>query len=393
MATMKLRYLLCDRSRHGKKRYYVRLPGKPMIRLRINGLDDPHFVQAYSLALKGEHWQPPTAPSPNAPSKVTRAIPGSFRALCERYFHYLTKDTRLSDRTKYIRRLHLENVCREPTKPGASYFMGDVPASKFGREHVLAVRDRKIAKPEAANGVHKSLNALFAWSLERGLVSSNPAAQVKKIPPSGDGFKTWGREEIAKFANRHPLGTKAHLAMSLLLYTGQRRSDVIQFGRQHLKSEELHFVQQKNRNRSPRKMVIPIAPALRAVIDSSPTGDMNFLETEFKKPFTAAGFGNWFRERCDQAGLKGYSAHGLRKAFQTFGAEAGLTDRELMALAGHEDSRETSRYTRNRDRASLARRGMAVMSEAQFGNIIVAPLLKAEKSATNIDNNISKNNG
>jgi hypothetical protein len=26
---------------------------------------------------------------------------------------------------------------------------------------------------------------------------------------------------------------------------------------------------------------------------------MTFLETEYGKPFTAAGFGNWFRDRCD----------------------------------------------------------------------------------------------
>jgi hypothetical protein len=37
------------------------------------------------------------------------------------------------------------------------------------------------------------------------------------------------------------------------------------------------------------------------------------------------------------------SAHGLRKALQVIGSERDLTDRELMAIAGHESQKETSR--------------------------------------------------
>jgi hypothetical protein len=41
------------------------------------------------------------------------------------------------------------------------------------------------------------------------------------------GFHRWTDAEIAKFAERHAVGTKAHLAMALGLYTGQARQDVI----------------------------------------------------------------------------------------------------------------------------------------------------------------------
>ena len=77
-------------------------------------------------------------------------------------------------------------------------------------------------------------------------------------------------------------------------------------------------------------MRIPILPQLQEALDLVPATQLTFLVTGFGKPFTAAGFGNW---KCDQAGLKGYSAHGLRKALQTMGAELGLSDRELMAIA------------------------------------------------------------
>jgi hypothetical protein len=40
---------------------------------------------------------------------------------------------------------------------------------------------------------------------------------------------------------------------------------------------------------------------------------MTFLVTTDGKLFSAAGFGNWFRDCCNEAGLRGLSEHGLRK--------------------------------------------------------------------------------
>jgi hypothetical protein len=54
---------------------------------------------------------------------------------------------------------------------------------------------------------------------------------------------------------------------------------------------------------------IPLHPKLRAIIDATPTvGVKTFLVTHFGKPYTAPGFGNWFRELCDAAGCHGVSA-------------------------------------------------------------------------------------
>jgi hypothetical protein len=51
-------------------------------------------------------------------------------------------------------------------------------------------------------------------------------------------------------------------------------------------------------------MDIPIAPPLADIIAATPMiGVKTFLVTDYGKPFTPAGFGNWFRERCNEAGL------------------------------------------------------------------------------------------
>ncbi len=123
-------------------------------------------------------------------------------------------------------------------------------------------------------------------------------------------------------------------------------------------------------------------PALREIIEPSPCGEFTFLVMEFGKPFAVAGFGNWLRGRCGEAGLKGVAGHELRKAVRAIGAEHGLTDRELMAIAGHSTSKEKTRYTAAAERTSLARSGMAKLEEERLGNESVSPENGVVKSGT-----------
>jgi Phage integrase family len=140
-------------------------------------------------------------------------------------------------------------------------------------------------------------------------------------------------------------------------------------------------------------MRITIIPALQAVLDLIPKTQLVFLATAQGKPFTAAGFGNWFRDMCDEAGLKGLSAHGLRKALQAMGADVGLSDRELMAIAGHETTRMTSLYTKQRDRDLLADRGLARISASIFMEGFGAPSRGVPESAPILDENGNEING
>ena len=162
-------------------------------------------------------------------------------------------------------------------------------------------------------------------------------------------------EEVDKFETRHPVGSKARLAFALMLYTGARRSDVVLLGRQHVKDGSLKFIAQKNRRRRPVTVELSMPPALVSVIEASLTGALTFLVTEYGKPFTAAGFGGWFRARCDEAGLPHCSPHGLRKAGAARAAENGATAHELMAIFGWLSLKEAERYTAAAQRRRLAR--------------------------------------
>ena len=70
--------------------------------------------------------------------------------------------------------------------------------------------------------------------------------------------------------------------------------------------------------------------------------------TEFGKPFTANGFGNKFRDWVEEAGLRGKSAHGLRKSAAQRLALKSHSTNEIAAIGGWETLSEVQRYTRRK---------------------------------------------
>src|SRR5262249_30834762 len=104
------------------------------------------------------------------------------------------------------------------------------------------------------------------------------------------------------------------------------------------------------------------------IIAQSPTGDLTYLVTEYSKPFTPSGFGNWFRERCDEAGLPHCSAHGLRKAGAIKAAENGATDRQLMALYDWTSERQANVYTAAANKKRLAAEAARLIASDQTAN-------------------------
>lgn len=199
---------------------------------------------------------------------------------------------------------------------------------------------------------------MFKFALRKKLTQNNPARDVEYLKSGSTGFHTWTVDEVRQFEERHPIGTKARLALGLLLLTGQRRSDVIRFGRQHVRGDKITFTQYKGRNRKPKKLTLPVLPALQEIIDATPCGDLTYLVNDFGRSFTDAGFGNKFRDWCDQAGLHHCSAHGLRKAGATIAANTGATSRQLMSMFGWETLKEAERYTRAADQVRLAESAM-----------------------------------
>jgi integrase len=99
----------------------------------------------------------------------------------------------------------------------------------------------------------------------------------------------------------------------------------------------------------------------------SKRGDLTFLVNEWGRPFTDAGFGNWFRDRCVEAGVPG-RAHGLRKAGATIAANNGATSQQLMAIFGWDTLKEAERYTRGADQLRLSAHGARILCRLKMGD-------------------------
>lgn len=366
---VRLRYVHEDRDRHGNVRIYFKRPGGAKTRIR-EAPDTPEFFERYRALLAGA--APGTSGAAPGPA---RPAAGTWRALLVSYYASAAYKG-LGERTRHVRRLILDATCGEPIAPGAADTFADMPVARLGVRAVTVLRDRKAATPGAANERLKAMRQVLAWwaadeQARTRRVHDNPALHVPYLRGGGDGHHSWSIEEVERFEAHHAVGTVARLALALLLYTGCRRSDVILLGRQHERERGawLKFTEQKGRERRPKAREIPILPELRAVIDASPCGDLTYIVTEFRRPFSHGGFGNRFRRWCDAAGLPAHcSAHGIRKAGAALAAENGATEQQLMAIYGWTTMKEAERYTRAARKRVLAAAAMPLLARRGGGN-------------------------
>lgn len=341
---MRTKHLETNRDRHGNVRYYVRKDGKRLGRIRAK-YGSAEFHAEFARLLD--------QPISNPKEKV---VSGSLAWLCQQYYGSAAYKG-LGASTRKRRRSILDRICK---KLGTGQFR-----NLEGR-HVRAERDLKADTPEAANADIKALRGVFSWAVEAGIAQRDPTAGIKKLRPrNADGFHTWTEAEVEAFEAKYSIGTKARLALDLLLYTGVRKSDVVKLGPQMERPDGLHFVETKGRDKTPKHRVIPILPALRKSIDAAKSGHLAYLVTDFGKPFSVGGFGNKMREWCDNAGLPVCAAHGLRKAGATRVADAGGTAHQLMALFGWTTLAQAEVYTRRADRKRLTAEAVALL---QIGN-------------------------
>ncbi len=245
---------------------------------------------------------------------------------------------------------------RSPVEPWRAKH-ADKPVDRFERRHAMEALAEKADTPGAANNLRKRLIQIFDHAVALDWIKSNPARQTKPYKLEGEGFHTWDEGEIARFFEIHEPGTMAHLAVTLMLYTGASRADAVRLGWPNVRHVEnvprLEYRRQKTRRSGGVLVSIPIHPDLWAIISAIPK-DRSFLATAYGKGRSPDGLGNKVREWCDNAGLRECSAHGLRKACARRLAEAGATAHEIMAITGHKTLALVQRYTEAALREGLA---------------------------------------
>jgi integrase len=347
LAHLPIKYVHWFRDRHGKIRHYFRSPGRK--RAPLPGLPgSAEFMEAYAAALAGE-----TAPLIEI--GAARCKPGSVEAAVAAYFGSMAFGNLAPDTQRQRRRI-LEHFRED---------YGELSFGKLQRKHIEVMLAKKIMAPHATRNFLKALRGLMTAAIPAGLREDDPTLGIRNVKVRAtDGFRDWTEDEITQFEARHPIGTRPRLALGLLLYTAQRRGDVIRMGRQDLQDGFIRVRQQKTGT----TLEIPVLPELQEILAAHPVDNMTFLTTSASKPFTAAGFTGWFRDRCHEAGLPlGLSAHGLRKTACRQLAEANCTIHQIAAFSGHASLKEVQRYTKAADQKRLAIAAMEARAKNKRG--------------------------
>jgi integrase len=216
-----------------------------------------------------------------------------------------------------------------------------------------AIIAKRSATPGAANDLLKKIRILIHFAIDNGWRKDDPTVRIKKFA-SGE-LHTWTDNEIARYERHWQIGTRERVAFGLLIYTGQRASDVAKMAWSDVSEEGIWVVQRKTK----AKLLVPMHPELRAILSSWGRDKGMILETGLNKPFSDKGFSDYMADRISKAGLPDRCVtHGLRKAAARRLAESGCSANEIAAITGHATLEEVSRYTKAAEQKKLAQAAM-----------------------------------
>ena len=341
----KLKYHNAFVDQDGTLRHYFRRRGK---RTALRGpFGSADFWQDYNACL---------AETPVKTVVRMAAREGSFDALAALYFASSAyKALAKSSRVNYRRvissflKLHGHRMVRQ-----------------FKREHCDVIIGDMSDTPGAGIVLLKRIRTLVRYAIALKWIEHDPTLGVTSYKSTE--FHTWTDAQLAQYEARWPSGTRQRLAYALLLYTGQRGSDAHLMARTDVHGDTIEVVQEKTGQAdSDEKLVIPQHRALQAELALA-KGNVVFLTTDWGKPFSVKGFGQFVSKAIRKAKLpERCKAHGLRKAAARRLAEAGCTAKQIQAITGHKTLAEVERYTRKADQVRLARQAMEMQEAADSG--------------------------
>lgn len=330
----------------GSRRYRVRVKGQKKRRIRIyTPPGHPEFEKQYYAARAGEKPAPLKEASDYART-------GSIAWLKTKYLEHLKKRVEAglsSPKTLKKKRNLLERFTGETDR------IAVIPQTKLNE-----MRDEMMATPSQADAFIEAISVMYEWAIKAGHIDTNTAKGVDKIYTKGSGATPWTASDVKQYFKQHRLGTKAHVCLSILLWTGCRIEDTIILGRQHeCTIEGVEAIRWKPLKKNSTEVAIPLMPMLKESVRAPTVQGMTYLVGRGGKPYASGDSASaTFKVWCRQAGLEELSAHGVRKALAELLAELGCTEYEIMAILGHSESRTTQVYTRGAERWRLAKTAM-----------------------------------
>jgi integrase len=239
--------------------------------------------------------------------------------------------------------------------------IGHVQAKALSRRLLLEIRDG-VAKARgngAGTGFQRAASSLLGWAVDRGWIEYHPLLRAKALPHGH--LPAWTDADAATALQALPEPFKR--VVTLGLYTGQRRGDLIAMTWGQYDGATLRLRQQK----TGAVLVIPVHAALRAALEAwkAERKAAVILTTAQGRPWTAPHLTREMGKQLAAHGLPGLNVHGLRKLAATRLAEAGCTAHEIASITGHASLSMVQLYTKGADQERLAGAAIAKLTNAR----------------------------
>lgn len=336
--------LIRERLPSGALRFRVRVEGNKARRIRLTvNPDHPDFMEHYRAARRGISLEPKTAPE-------DRVVKNSISWLTYKHETDLERKVKaglVSPLTLKKRKLIMSRL-RD------TYGEYDM---RMPQEKLIEFRDTLMDTPAWADSVIEGIRGMYRWAVDDlRLLEVNPAIGIGKIDKGKGGAVAWTPDDLKKYRNHHPVGTTANLALTLFMFTACRIGDAVSLGRENEFTQDgVLGIGWQPSKRGSAFVKIPMAPPLFKATRSTTVQGATYLLNDKGQPFsTPDSLGQMFRRWCREAGLKGRSSHGIRKAAGHLLAQEGCSQYQIMAIHGHTQAKTSEIYTKGVERWRMA---------------------------------------
>jgi integrase len=245
------------------------------------------------------------------------------------------------DTTTRVRRMIAENNWK---------VLSDIRADGF-----VKWRATLQLSPKTKKEFHLSANAFLNWLVQTDRLMLNPLAKVPHVETRGKQVRpcrAFTEEELQRL---FAVAGRRRLAYQMLLYTGQRKSEVrsLMWADLHLDEAKPYALFRESTTKDKDKRAVPLRPEI-----------VEQLKALRPKPDEAHSLGKpifWFRwptydilrGDLNRAGIVRVDAlgrsvhfHSFRKTWQTLGVRYGINQRVAQEVLGHSDANLTAKvYT------------------------------------------------
>lgn len=215
---------------------------------------------------------------------------------------------------------------------------GSAPLAAFEdrkmRGVILAWADGWAAQPRTADKATGYLNQLLGWAVERGQLSINVAAGIKKRYKTNRAQIIWTPADMALL--RQHASPEVMQAVELASLTGLRRTDLVAVSWEAVTPKMIVWHTSKSRGRA--RVTVPLLPETKALLTAirqtrPPPHRGPILRSSRGTPWTTEGLSTSLARATKAAGITKH-LHDLHGTFATRLILAGLTDDQAAQIMG-----------------------------------------------------------